>query len=248
MAMKIEACCGCARDVFLAKELGVARAELSFNLPYGGLTPSIGEFTLALEAGLPLVALVRPRTGGFMYDEYEVRAMELDTKAFVKAGACGIAFGALTAEGDVDKEICKRIMAHCDGVDTVFNRAFDLTRFKWKTTLSQIIELGFTRLLTSGCESNAIMGAERIFEMREFAGDAIEILPGAGISRYSLPYMRETSGTMWVHASMGRKQYMDETENFQKSIFFTPDTPHELGYDGMDLESAAEFVKAAALV
>lgn len=88
--MILEVCCGSAEDVYIAAEAGADRVELNSALFLGGLTPSIGTMKLAREASVPIMAMVRPREGGFCYSEMEFAAMLADARALLAAGADGI--------------------------------------------------------------------------------------------------------------------------------------------------------------
>ena len=90
----LEICCGSAEDCARAGAGGADRVELNSALFLGGLTPSIGTMKLARElCHIPIMAMVRPRAGGFCYTESELKAMEYDAKALIEAGADGIVFG-----------------------------------------------------------------------------------------------------------------------------------------------------------
>lgn len=68
----MEVCCGSADDVVQARKGGANRVELNSCLFHGGLTPSVGELIAAKEAAdLPIMAMVRPRQGGFCYTDLE---------------------------------------------------------------------------------------------------------------------------------------------------------------------------------
>ena len=60
----LEICCGSVDDVFQAKAAGAHRVELNSALFLGGLTPSLGTVRTAQKAGIPIMAMVRPREGG----------------------------------------------------------------------------------------------------------------------------------------------------------------------------------------
>ena len=64
----MEVCCGSADDVIEAWKGGADRVELNSNLFQGGLTPTIGTLLVAKrETDIPVMAMVRPREGGFCY-------------------------------------------------------------------------------------------------------------------------------------------------------------------------------------
>src|SRR5437660_6877781 len=92
----LEICCGGVDDAIQAEAGGADRVELCSALFLGGLTPSIGTLREArARLQIPIIAMVRPRGGGFAYTAAEMATMERDTEAAVVAGADGIVFGIL---------------------------------------------------------------------------------------------------------------------------------------------------------
>ena len=84
---------------------GANRLELCANLGLGGgTTPSIGLFKAVKRAAqnVPIMVMVRPRTGDFVYSALEMDIMLEDIRNFKHAGATGLVFGALTPAGRVD--------------------------------------------------------------------------------------------------------------------------------------------------
>ena len=69
------------------------------------------------------------------------------------------------------------------GKQTVFHRAFDVLRDPMRG-LDQLVDLGFTRVLTSGQKRAASEGLERLRELVAHAKGRIEVLPGGGV-RYA---------------------------------------------------------------
>ena len=66
----LEICCATLYDVQAAAKAGADRLELNSAFYLGGLTPSLGVVRLAKKTcDLPMVAMVRPRGGGFCYTE-----------------------------------------------------------------------------------------------------------------------------------------------------------------------------------
>ena len=180
MDFKLEICCASADDVFAASKAGAHRVELNSALFLGGLTPSLGAVREAKKAGIPIMAMIRPRDGGFCYTRLEFESMLRDVQILCEEGVDGVVFGVLTADGRVDTERC-RILAEAAGDrEKVFHRAFDVVP-DWREAMEELIDIGFDRILTSGQSPNAILGAETIREMVTYSAGRIEILPGAGI-------------------------------------------------------------------
>jgi copper homeostasis protein len=80
----------------------------------------------------------------------------------------------------------------------VFHRAFDLTPDPFEA-LEQLVDLGITRVLTSGQKDSVPEGVELIKKLIERAGDRIEILPGGGIQAWNVKEMIERTGCQQVH-------------------------------------------------
>src|SRR5687768_16248646 len=100
----VEVCVGSVADIEAAATAGADRAELCGGLEAGGLTPSLGLVETALAAGrLPIVAMLRPRAGGFAYDRHEFDAMLRDARRFVELGVSGVVFGMFQRQGVVDR-------------------------------------------------------------------------------------------------------------------------------------------------
>lgn len=243
----VEICCGSAADVITAAKAGAHRAELSSCLYFGGLTPSVGTVVAAKDGGIPVMAMVRPREGGFVYDESEKRVMLLDAQAMIGAGADGIVFGALTPDKKIDTAFCRRIIEAAEGRETVFHRAFDLLEENWQRELEKLIDLGVTRVLTSGFEATALEGAHNIAAMNRFAGGAIEILPGSGIRSGNALEICRLTGCRQVHSSAGQANIIDISESFSDKVCFTPNVPPRIGYGRTREEAVREFVEGVKI-
>ena len=146
----LEICCGSADDCVEAERGGADRVELNSALFLGGLTPSLGTVRIAAQTcKIPIMAMIRPRAGGFCYTAREFESMEQDARALIEAGAAGIVFGCLTSEGTPDVERNARLtaIAHDMGAQAVFHRAIDVVP-DWRAALDALIQLGVDRVLT----------------------------------------------------------------------------------------------------
>ncbi|MEA5060297.1 MAG: copper homeostasis protein CutC [Candidatus Pelethousia sp.] len=229
----LEACCGGADDVYAAKAAGADRAELNAAMPLGGLTPSIGTMQVATGAGIPVIAMVRPRSGGFCYSEYEFETMCKDAAALLLAGAQGIAFGILTKNGTIDEKRCETLLSIIGNGQKVFHRAFDVTP-NWRASLDALCSLGFTRVLSSGQASSALEGAHILAQMAEYARGRIEILPGGGIRPYNAAEIAVRTGCSQMHASLS-SQRIDQSASANPVVHFSaPLYPPEHLYTRLD--------------
>ena len=195
----LEICCGSIDDALQAQAGGADRIELCSALFLGGLTPSLGTIKYAREQlTIPIISMVRPRGGGFCYTDAEFATMERDAQAAIDQRADGIVFGILTQQGTVDLKRTKRIRDIAGNKQAVFHRAFDVTPEPF-AALDQLVELGVTRILTSGQEDTVPEGADLIRRLIDYAADRIEVLPGGGIKPYNLTDVIAKTGCKQVH-------------------------------------------------
>lgn len=215
----LEICCGSAEDAIEAERGGADRVELNNNLFQGGLTPSLGTLEVAkANVHIPLMAMVRPRAGGFCYTDVEFDVAKADARALLSHGADGLVFGFLHPDGTIDEGRTRELLELCGDRPSVFHRAIDVVP-DWKRGLEALVRLGVTRVLTSGQRSDVFFALETIAEMIEFVGDAIEILPGAGITRENVRQVVQKTGCRQVHLARHRQQ-MDTSVNNNRSIYY----------------------------
>ncbi|MDB6021063.1 MAG: hypothetical protein JWQ04_920 [Pedosphaera sp.] len=200
--IKLEICTASPEDCLTAEQSGADRVELNSALMLGGLTPSLGSLREALAiTRIPIIVMIRPRAAGFGYSEAEFKVMQRDAEAALAEGAAGIAFGILTDKGAIDTKWCARICQLAAGRQIVFHRAFDVVP-EPLAALDQLIELGVTRVMTSGQEANAYNGAANIASYLRHAAGRIEILPAGGINRFTVVDVVSRTGCDQVHASL----------------------------------------------
>jgi copper homeostasis protein len=183
-----------------AAEAGRAhRIELCAGLVEGGTTPSIGTISKALEiVAIPIMVLIRPRGGDFLYTAEELGALLGDVEAVREAGAFGIATGVLTKEGDVDLPAMEQIMDAAGPLSVTFHRAFDMTRDP-HASLETLIQLGVDRVLTSGQEWSAPEGLDLIGRLVESSDGRISVMPGGGIREDNVRGIIQKTGVKEVH-------------------------------------------------
>lgn len=231
----LEICCGSVEDACRAAAGGADRIELNSCLFHGGLTPSIGEMIVARErVSIPIIAMVRPRQGGFCYTDAEFHTAMKDAECLLKHGADGLVFGFLKEDGTLDFERCKTLLSLLDKTKArVFHRAIDVTP-DWKKALDGLMELGFHRVLTSGQEPSALYGAQTIAEMVQYVQGAIEILPGAGINLKNAEQILSVTGCNQIHLTRFMPLADPSTQNNRGIFFGGALYPPEDRYDVID--------------
>ena len=113
-------------------------------------------------------------------------------------GADGIVFGILNDDGTVDVGRTRSLRERIGSRQAVFHRAFDVTPDPFRA-LEELIDLGITRVLTSGQKNGAPQGAELIKRLIEQADGRIEVLPGAGIGLDNVRQLTSTTGCTQIH-------------------------------------------------
>jgi copper homeostasis protein len=195
----IEVCVGSVADVLAAEAAGAHRVELCGALELGGLTPSMGLVETVLSATrLPVIAMLRPRAGGFAYDRDEFAAMLADATRFLDLGAAGIVFGVLDRAGRVDAARCRELVALATGAQTVFHKALDFVPDQ-HAALETLCELGCTRVLTSGGQPTALAGVAALRDLIAAASDRITIMPGGGLNAANVGEVIAVTGCREIH-------------------------------------------------
>jgi copper homeostasis protein len=195
----IEACVDSVASALAAQDGGARRIELCDALVEGGTTPSAGKIALCRERlSIPVVVLIRSRSGDFLYRDSDVDVMLRDIVMARGLGADGIAIGALNADGTID-EVRTRAMVEAAGpMEVVFHRAFDGTPDPFKA-LETLVALGVRRVLTSGQAPTALEGVDILRHLVQAAAGRITILAGGGINEENAAPIVKGSGVQELH-------------------------------------------------
>ena len=134
---------------------GANRIELCDNLAVGGTTPSYGMIEIAAEIchlnHVELAVMIRPRGGNFVYSLYDIEIMQRDIKALKSLNVDYFVFGCLTEDYTLNEWQMKTLKQLAAPVQSVCHMAFDEIHQRGQIkALHQLIDLGFTRLLTHG--------------------------------------------------------------------------------------------------
>lgn len=185
----IEVCVDNAEGLAAAVAGGADRIELCAALSVGGLTPSPGLMALAARATVPVLAMIRPREGDFVYSSAEISQMVADIVAVRHAGLAGVVFGANRADATLDVAVLRELIAASKGLDMTLHRAFDLAPDP-DAALETAISLGIPRVLTSGGARTAVAGRANLERLFKLAGSRVTIMPGSGITAETVSELR----------------------------------------------------------
>lgn len=237
----IEICTGSLDDAVEAQAGGADRIELNSGLFEGGLTPSLGTLIEAKQQlTIPVMCMIRPRGGGFHYTENELAVMQRDIRLAVDHGADGIVLGVLQEDGSIDLPRLRSLLARAGTCQTVFHRAFDVTPDPMQA-LEQLIDLGVTRVLTSGQEETVYNGCSLIRQLIEKGAGRIEILPGGGIDAFNLRDVLDRTGADQIHVAP-LKARTDPSTQARPHVFFGGTLrPSETRYEMIDRNAVGAF-------
>lgn len=207
----LEVCVDDAQGLTAAIEGGADRIELCSALAIGGLTPSIGLMRLAAKAPIPIMVMIRPRAGSFIWTEDELQIMEAEIAATRQLGLAGIVIGANLPDGRLDQTALQRLVKAADGHDIALHRSIDLTPDA-VDAVEIAKQLGINRILSSGGAQKAVSGLDRLAVMQKASGDEIVIMPGSGVNIDTLPaILAALPGITEIHASCSAPLPADQT-------------------------------------
>lgn len=181
-----EVCVETFNEAARAVEAGATRIELCGNLTVGGTTPSYGTIKKCLEKlSVPVMVMIRPRGGDFVYlpDEFEI--MQEDILQCKKLGCGGVVFGLLDPEGNIDEERTRQLVQLSRPMQVTFHKAID----KAKNILDSVAflkEIGVERILSSGRKETALEGKELLNQMIELAAPQLTIIVAGEVTYKNL--------------------------------------------------------------
>ena len=182
-----EAAVGNLREALLAEGRGAERVELCENLAEEGTTPSYGTIKMCRELlRIPIVVMIRPRGGDFVYDDAEFRVMLEDIRICRELHVDGISTGILRSDHTVDYERMRQIREACGGsLKVTFHKAIDETPDYEEAVRRLRAEGLIDRVLTSGQQETAVEGLEQIRRLQNIEG--LEVVAAGRITKENLP-------------------------------------------------------------
>jgi copper homeostasis protein len=198
-----EACVESVLQAVHAQENGADRIELCAELPAGGITPAYPTIEAALRLlKIPVMVMIRPRPGNFIYHRTEIRAMESAIDFVKSAGAHGIVTGSLTSRSEVDSMVIRDLTARALPLQVTFHKAIDETPEIFKAMDSLLEVRGITRILSSGQADTALHGAAVLNRMISLAKDKIIILAAGRITKDNLDEVSRTIAAREFHGRL----------------------------------------------
>ncbi|TWW12906.1 copper homeostasis protein [Dellaglioa algida] len=168
---------------------GANRFELCDNLAVGGTTVSKGVMSetmrYAQDNQVPVMAMIRPRGGNFVYNDTELKIMEADLFQAQQLGVDGVVFGALDTDNLLDTDAMEFLIAASGGMQITFHMAFDeIPSDAQLDALAWLAEHDIDRVLTHGGSLNKPIEETlpHLQEIIDWSNGLIKIVPGGGIT------------------------------------------------------------------
>ena len=178
---------------------GAGRLELC-GPGEGGLTPPPALLRDVLAAvRIPVHAMVRPRTGDFVYTDAEFAAMGEAIAMIKAAGAAGVVLGISHLDGTLDVTRMAELIARARPLRIGVHRAFDATPDPY-VALEQCIALGVDVILAAGHAPTAEEGIACLARLQAQAAGRTIVMPGGGVRAHNVGRIIRETGVHEVHA------------------------------------------------
>lgn len=198
---QLEIACFNSDSALVAQQNGADRVELCDAIEVGGTSPTI-EVVQQVRANVSvdLYVMIRPRGGNFVYSDVEFQWMKTTILAFKELKVDGFVFGILNENNQIDKGKNKELVELAHPLPCTFHRAFDEVSDVFQS-LEEVIDCGFTTLLTSGQAQNVVDGVAILLELVRKANNRIIIMPGGGLRSSNIEFILEKTAALFYHSS-----------------------------------------------
>jgi copper homeostasis protein len=195
-----EACVETFEEAVLAEKRGANRIELCSDLASDGLTPSVELMQKTCSnLNIPVMVMIRPRAGNFVYSEEEIIQMKAEIDEAKKAGAAGVVFGLLNKENQIDVYNTSILAEYAKPLPVTFHKAIDVLDNPVEGAKIVSAIPGIKRILTSGGKPTALEGKNTILKMMEVSKGKITILVAGKVLYSNIEEIRQLTGAEEFH-------------------------------------------------
>jgi copper homeostasis protein len=200
MSVIVEAAVESLDDALAAVAGGADRLELCANLDVGGTTPEAALIAAVRErVEVPVLVMIRPRGGDFVYTEGELSRMYEDVAMARALGAAGVVLGVLDTFARLDLERTAALIEVAEELPVTFHRAIDQVPRR-VVSIDALAALGVARVLSSGGAETASEGMDELRAMVERADDRLTVVAGGGVRAHNAREIVERTGVTELHA------------------------------------------------
>ncbi len=198
---QLEIACFNLESAIIAQENGADRVELCDGIEVGGTTPDFETVKQAREKlTVDLYVMIRPRGGNFTYSKSDFDYMKACINLFKLQTIDGFVFGILNKDKTINIKQNAELVQLAQPYPCTFHRAFDEAPDAMEA-LEQIIDCGFTTILTSGQAQNVTEGMNRLAELVTAASNRIVIMPGGGLRSSNIDDIQQATKAEFFHSS-----------------------------------------------
>lgn len=214
--MLLEVCIDSFSSAQAAIDGGAERLEVCSDLAVGGLTPTRSLIEeIQHYNSIPLMVMVRPRAGNFVYTPAEVDLLLSQITMAKELAVQGVVLGVLHQDGTVDQRLLQRLCDEADDIEVTFHRAYDVCTDP-DGAIDILIDVGVNRLLTSGRQPTAIEGARHLQELvGRTQSSGLVIMAGSGLSAACVAELVTQTGVREVHGSCRTSRSGSTTDSKQ---------------------------------
>ena len=198
---KLEIACFNLESALIAQKAGADRVELCDGIEVGGTTPNLETVRKVRQIlTIDLFVMIRPRGGNFVYSGEEIEMMKKSIVEMKNVGVDGFVFGILNEDDLIHQQKNKELVELAKPFPCTFHRAFDEV-FDYEKALEDVIDCGFSTILTSGTKPNVIEGIQILKQLVEKASNRITIMPGGGLRSSNSIELKKVLNTNFYHSS-----------------------------------------------
>lgn len=241
MAVLLEVAVFTLSGALEAIQAGAHRLELCENASDGGTTPSKATLDYVIEhSSIPVFPIIRPRGGDFVYTDEEKQVVLNDIAYCRSLGFQGVVSGALLRNGQIDKPFLNQCIDRAGSMAFTFHRAFDRCANPFQA-LEELIAAGASRILTSGQYPVLPEGIPLLKQLVDWAQARIIILPGSGLTQFTVEEVVRKTGVCEVHTSA--RKAISHPDTFQPATF-----PESMSYTGVDAQEIKAILRILSTI
>ena len=197
----LEIACFNVESCVIAQQAGADRIEFCADYNAGGVTPAPNDILETRKnLQIPLYVIIRPRGGDFVYSSDEIEMMKHEILFCKKHKIDGVVLGVLNSDKTIDLKTNKELAELAKPMSVTFHRAIDEC-VDIEKAFTEIIQLGFNKVLTSGGKQNAQEGIEVLKNCQTKFGEKITIIPGGGIRSNNIASIKNETQCYEFHSA-----------------------------------------------
>ena len=195
----LEVCVDSRQSLVAAVRGGADRVEICDRLALGGISPGLELIEAARGCGLPVMVMIRPRAGDFVWTKSELAQCVDEISRARSVGFDGVVIGAALNTGALDVVALEVMLGEAGPLDVTLHRVVDSTPDPVQAArVAQ--HLGIHRILSSGGAKTASDGLH-VLEAMCAAAPEVSVMPGAGVTSENIRQIIDRLNVGEIHGS-----------------------------------------------